>query len=239
MRIVNNRVTEALKNEYFDHHTCMHLARERLLIAGQKPIPLILPHASCAHCADDMIQAGEPGSGEQFLEMHDEMVRVLLFLSGIKPKQREWPLDWPMDDVDKMPDEIRSLFQRVRPGYLNQVFEEVKKRSSSRNADIDKLGIFIERRNGEKDGSGFHNTFHDYVGSWEGDFAKGAEMNKLGPSMHNRYFWSLHFWIDAHYRRALAGGKNNIAVPEPLNPKDAMCTARHKSHKATMSVHVM
>jgi hypothetical protein len=246
-KITNPDVIEVLRNEYFAHHTAMHLARERVVVAGGHSAPLILdPKIKCDDCKD-MAPAGEPGSGKQFLEMHHEMIRVfrkLLHDKGVilAPEwdkdswvHKELPADtptysptlWDLNHFQNLPQEIRGMFSETDPNYLGQVFEGVQTRVHAAAGDaVDKLGIFIERgvEEGKRiDGAGFHNTIHEYLGSREGKAAAGAEMNKLRNSMFNDYFWSLHFWIDAQYCRLLQYLGQPVDT-SPLDPRDAMMT---------------
>jgi hypothetical protein len=246
-KITNSDVLNVLKDPYFAHHTIMHLARERVPLAGGHEAPVILdPHVKCEEC-EDMIPAGKPGSGQQFLEMHHEMIRVfrkLLKDRGIE-LGAEWvndrwvrpvlpantavysPILWDPDQYQLLPQEIRGMFSVTDPQYLSQVFAGVHDRTRADGRDaVDQLGMFIERGvepDEEVHGEGFHNTMHEYLGSREGKSAAGAEMNKLRNSLFNEYFWSLHLWIDAQYGRLLVHLGERFDT-SPLDPEMAMGT---------------
>lgn len=238
-RINNPDVIDVLNNPYFDHHAAMHLCRERL-IANPKDV--------CSWC-DEMTPAGEKESGREFLDMHHEMIRVFKYLlfkdksitfqprkgvSSNNPKLYE-PVVWDLDDYSKLPPEIIDLF-RLFPNYLKDAFSHVKEFVALKA--IDELGIFIER--GEHpipDGDGIHNLVHEYLGSKEGGFAAGAEMNKLRDSMYNDYFWSLHLWIEGQYQRAVekAGG---VFDTSQLDPESTGCNTAKNHHPTKGKSHV-
>ena len=207
----------------------------------------------------DMIEAGEPGSGRQLLDMHHEMIRVFRFLLETHEPAIDylpyWPVDpyhkvrkwnsspaaglghaleiWDLDDPAKLPHEIVGLLKVTDPEYLNLVFEGVQRLvepNEKRLGDaVDDLGRFIEIgvEPGERpDGSGFHDTMHEYLGAHERRSAQGAEMNKLGASRFNDYFWSIHLWIDGQYGRLLEKRGQKFDT-SPLDPKTIdMCTAK-------------
>jgi hypothetical protein len=260
-KITNPVVLQVLRDPYFDHHTIMHLARERVPLAGGHQARLILdPAVKCKEC-ENMIPAGEPGSGEEFLQMHHEMIRVfrkLLKDHGIELAVQwaddHWgkpslpddaavyrPTVWDLDDYRLLPQEIRGMFSETDPQYLSLVFAGVHDRIAEDKKDpVDELGRFIERgvETGEEvRGEGFHNTMHDYLGSREGKAATGAEMNKLRSSMFNDYFWSLHLWIDAQYGRLLQH-LNQPFDTSPLYPEMAMGTKPGR-HAMKMSAGIM
>jgi hypothetical protein len=237
-KIINPDVLHVLEDPYFDHHAAMHLSRERLTLPDGEKLKLFLPDCACDDCMtmDGMIEAGQPGSGLEFLQMHHEMIRVFRFLIEhhdpplgfpITWAGDQWqkeagksdsiyvPAFWDLDDPAGLPHEIVGMFNVTDPTYLRKVFDGVRERvrkadSANPKEAIDALGRFIERgitlgdgKYRTSDGSGIHNTLHEYLGAREGKAAQGAEMNKLRNSMFNDYFWSLHLWIDGHYGRLL------------------------------------
>ena len=246
-KITNTDVLKVLQDPYFAHHAIMHLSRERVRLGGGHEAPLILdPKIKCDECKN-MIPAGEPGSGAQFLEMHHELIRVfrkLLKDNGIE-LAAQWvnnywsrpvlpaktpvysPTLWDPDDYHQLPQEIRGMFSETDPQYLAEVYAGVQDRTKAEDRDaVDKLGMFIERGvdpNEKVHGEGFHNTTHEYLGSREGKAAAGAEMNKLRNSLFNDYFWSLHLWIDAQYGRLLQH-LNQPFETSALSPDMAMST---------------
>ncbi len=289
-KITNPKVIDSLLNPYFDQHTAMHLARERLTLPDGSKLPLILPPCVCDNCRDGekgdaaampaaaqgaaepaaaapgmpgmagaggmpaMTEAGQPGSGRQLLEMHHEMIRVFRFLlENSKLKfLADWPTDpkdprgwrrtsapdegcyapelWDLDDPTKLPHEIIGMLKVTDPEYLGLVFAGVKRliKPNEKKVDeaVDSLGRFIEQgvKAGKPDGSGFHETIHEYLAAREGMAARGAEMNKLRNSRFNDYFWSLHLWIDAQYGRLLEKRGEKFDT-SPLDPeKTSMCT---------------
>ena len=232
-RIKNPAVLELLKDEYFEHHMAMHLARERLTLPDGAKLMLFLPECACDDCKDmdKMKEAGTPGSGAEFLMMHHEMLRVFRYFLECQQVRflPEWhrgawhyldgdlpgrPVLWNLEAAKALPEEIRGLFE-VDYDYLDRVFDGVAERT--RGADraqiegaVDELGRFLERGinqhqhpDREPDGSGFHNTLHTYLGAKEGPDGQGAEMSRLRNSVFNVHFWSLHLWIDAQYGRLL------------------------------------
>ena len=231
-KITNPFVLRVLEHPYFGHHMTMHLGRERVTFPNGEKAKLFLPDLGCADCNNMRMQeAGAPGSGTEFLQMHHEMIRVLRFLlEHNDPPMRllaEWrngqgyvPVDpasgpgyapplWDIDDPTRLPQEIVGMFSATDPDFLAKAFEGVKARRSDRRElvlSVDNLGRYIERgidrkQNpaAEPDGSGLHNTLHEYLGSLERNSAPGAEMNKLRNSVFNEHFWSMHFWIDSQY----------------------------------------
>lgn len=259
-KINDQNVIAVLKNHYFDHHTAMHLARERVEVFDpetQRMVEVPPIANSDHHCTDcpDMIEAGNPGSGRQFLEMHHDMLRVFRYLlqkEGLdlgvewEPEKRQWvakgpngsytPVLWDLDQPTKLPEDIRSLFGQFDADFLDAVYRGVKARrdgpKGNRNADpIDELGRFIERgvkKGEEPDGRGFHNTIHDYLGARERKSAWGAEMNRLANSRFNDYFWSLHLWINAQYGRTL----ENLGQPFDWSAQPPEEPARSMVHQA-------
>jgi len=230
---VGEIVAAVLTDEYFDHHTAMHLAREFVLLSDGRKRPL-LPDPNCCPDCMGMVLIGEKDSGTQFLQMHHEMIRVfrcLLERQGVglgaywNACELKWdPKDpsgkfttnyepelWDLENYRQLPREIVGMLNVTDDRFLCLAFSTVQtltRAASNLNTAIDKLGNFIERgvnqRNREiVNGSGFHNTMHDYLASREGKAAQGAEMNKLDRSRFNDYFWSLHLWIDAQYGRLL------------------------------------
>jgi len=251
-KIEQEKVLTVLGDPYFGHHTDMHLSRERVKVYDpdrQPPgitevPPLLDPSHKCDDCKD-MIPAGQPGSGREFLVMHHDMIRVFRYLLnqkgirfGVKWDRRNWVKDghgpdcyapdslWDLDDPKKLPQEIRALFSYADKKYLEQVFRGVTALVAAPasggdpyrdNGPVDKLGAFIERGvpSGPPRGRGFHNTIHEYLGSREGRSATGAEMNKLRKSLFNDYFWSLHLWIDGQFGRLL----ENLGAPFETGPE--------------------
>jgi hypothetical protein len=184
---------------------------------------------------EKMIESGEPGSGIQFLQMHHEMLRVFRYLIEEDPDGPQicflpkwvggrwcyldgppYPLElWDLDDPEGLPREIVGLFRVSDPNFLASAFDGVRVRVT-RDVDeaaIDDLGRFIERGidlqktpGRQPDGSGLHNTMHEYLAAHERKAAKGAEMNKIFNSRFNEYFWAMHLWIDGQYGRLLERG---------------------------------
>ncbi len=262
-KITNPDIITILEKPYFDHHTAMHLARERQIIpAGFDPdllpddlevellpdgrikVPLILPHCACDDCKDmgQMIEVGCPGSGMEFLQMHHEMIRVFRFLLDQKeipflPRHcgqgrsnpPGGPVQWDLDDPADLPHEIVGMFSVTDPDYLQLAFRGVKSltqrdpdlRLDGPDGAIDRLGRFIERGvvEGEPiDGSGIHDTMHEFIAAHERKAAQGAEMNKLDNARFNDYFWSLHLWIEAQYARLVQAYGKDLDM-SPLDPE--------------------
>ena len=91
-------------------------------------------------------------------------------------------------------------------------------------------------KSGKPNGSGFHETIHEYLASREGRAAQGAEMNKLTNSRFNDYFWSMHLWIDGQYGRLLENARQPFDT-SALDPKTLdMCTATAADGKMTMAM---
>jgi hypothetical protein len=120
------------------------------------------------------------------------------------------------------------MFSVTDPDYLRLAFCGVEKLTKKDpdlalegpDGAIDRLGRFIERgvREGDPiDGSGFHDTMHEFIAAHERKAAQGAEMNKLNKSRFNDYFWSLHLWIEAHYARLLQAYGQKLDTT-PLDP---------------------
>jgi len=151
------------------------------------------------------------------------------------------PALWDLDNPEGLPHEIVGMFGVTDPTYLRKVFDGINQRvdkpaSTDYKDAIDALGRFVERgvtlREGSRqtaDGSGFHNTLHEYLGAREGKAAQGAEMNKLRNSMFNDYFWSLHLWIDGHYGRLLTRFKQPFNT-DGLDPASLDLATHAGSH---------
>jgi hypothetical protein len=209
-----------------------------------------------------MIEAGQPGSGKQLLEMHHEMLRVFRFLlEHHNPPMKflaEWrnsdwnrpagngigyaPQLWGLDHPDGMPHEIIGMLAVTDPNYLELVFDGVPRliQASNNKLDdaVDDLGRYIEQgvKRGQPDGSGFHDTMHAYLAAREGRAAQGAEMNKLANSRFNEYFWGLHLWIEGQYGRLLEKHGHKL-ITTPLDPKTLnMCTSTDAGGKMTMAM---
>jgi hypothetical protein len=145
---------------------------------------------------------------------------------------------WDLDDPGKLPHEIIGMLKVTDPEYLGLAFSGVKRLvetyDGTVNDAVDALGIFIEHgvKEGEPNGSGFHETIHEFLAAREGRAAVGAEMNKLNNARFNDYFWSLHLWIDAQYGRLLERRGQSFDTAE-LDPKTVdMCTADAATAKA-------
>jgi hypothetical protein len=116
-RIDRQEVLEVLQNHYFDHHTAMHLSRERVDVydpEGNPPgitklPPLLDPSHKCEDCKD-MIVEGNPGSGRELLVMHHDMIRVLRYL--LQEKGVRFGADWEHSHEQGRP----SRSQWVRHG---------------------------------------------------------------------------------------------------------------------------
>jgi hypothetical protein len=159
----------------------------------------------------------------RFLQSHNKPPLRFLAEWPTDPNQpeRKWsqPADpagsgyapqlWDLDNPDNLPHEVVGMLQVTDPEYLGLVFSGVKRlvetKDGTVNDAVDALGRFIEQgvKTPPPDGSGFHETMHEYLAAREGRAAQGAEMNKLNNARFNDYFWSLHLWIDAHYGRLL------------------------------------
>jgi hypothetical protein len=128
------------------------------------------------------------------------------------------PSLWDLDECHNLPREITGMFIVTDPEFLGLVFDGVRKLNGRQptidcgkiDDCVDNLGRFIERGIDRStypeqpvDGSGFHNTIHEFLAAREGKSASGAEMNRLRNSMFNDHFWSLHLWIDGQYGRLL------------------------------------
>jgi len=151
---IADKVRKVLENEYFDHHTAMHLGRQRLVLPNGCRKPLFLPPHACACCNDDMqmIEAGQEGSGVQFLQMHHEMIRVFRFLLDqddlgllARWKDGKWekkpsphdhheeyyePELWDLDDHRNLPREIVGMLNVTDPNFLELAFAGVQQRTS-------------------------------------------------------------------------------------------------------------
>jgi hypothetical protein len=189
------------------------------------------------------------------LEHHDPPVPLFASWAGgrwgagnAKPDPNwYYPLLWDLDDFDKLPHEIVGMFNVTDPDFLKSVFDGVKSRIANANCNrltepngaIDDLGRFIERGVDlssdppqRPNGSGFHNTLHEYLAAREGWAAQGAEMNQLRNSMYNDYFWSLHLWIDGQYGRLLekCGKPFNTTGLDPARTDLATHPGKHDTH---------
>ena len=229
-KIKDSAVLKILEDKFFELHVAMHLVREGLI----QPTKLNF----------NMRRVDAKGSGKQFLDMHNELLRVFLYmLDKHRPKLDYKPAktaEWDLDRPEKLPGEVHDLFRATnRPDYLSLVFKGVKDRVEKTNGKAfalaaDDLGRFIERGDDKTPGSGFHDTLHQYLGSKEGGFAKGAEMNKLRASMNNDYFWQIHKWINGQYQRLATNYSKTFNV-KPLSPQKAMMhMAGTKMNKKTM-----
>ena len=159
-KIANPKIIEILQNPYFDHHAVMHLARERLILPNGRREKLFLPGPPCDEC-DTMIEAGKPGSGAEFLQMHHEMLRVFRFLLEKNDiplraywKDGEWydpgpgsagyaPQLWNLDRFDLLPYEITGMFSSTDPDYLRDTFAGVQRRTGRIRRSLSRAGSSI------------------------------------------------------------------------------------------------
>jgi hypothetical protein len=189
--------------------------------------------------------------------MHHEMIRVFRFLLKKHRIQYlpvwsdgHWRHDkgcvdsadcavlWDIDDPRKLPHEIVGMFNVTDPEYLRLAFRGIEERTKRKPGvslaeAIDILGMFIEHgvRKGEPDGSGFHETMHEFIAAHERMAAQGAAMNKIIDARFNDYFWSIHLWIDGQYGRLLLAYKAEFDT-SPLDPDTAEMFTHGGAHGA-------
>jgi len=150
----------------------------------------------------DLIAVGEPGSGEQFLRYHREMLKV--FSQAGRDEARQQP---PLRPWREVPFWLSQFFSWAQPGYLGGALDRI--REVVETGSPDELGRFLESApSGENPFRGLHDVSHTMIAIYErhrfGAEYPGLEDAGMGSPQtapHNEHFWGLHGWIDELYER--------------------------------------
>lgn len=172
----------------FAHHGCWHDMRDGLYDDNV-----------VKRCFPGLIQAGDPGSGQQFLEFHRHMIRhfkwILLQVKELDYEYRPW--------VELPPWVVSYMDINFHPGYLESQLFNIERAVKERS--LDELGMIIEGTISHAQPDGVHAWVHDAVSWWEtqmlGHPAPGADMGKQHTAIFNDHFWRFHGWIDHFYAR--------------------------------------
>ena len=151
----------------------------------------------------DLRAIDEPGSGEQFLVYHREMLGAFLEAA------RDTGARFALDRWERFPSWLADFFAWSQPGYLPGAL--VRAAQIVRSGTADDLGNFLESTLVCDDPfRGLHNFAHANVAAYEEHrfgaghpFLRDAAMNVPETSPHNEHFWSLHAWIDGLYSELL------------------------------------
>ena len=171
----------------------------------------------------------EPGSGEQFLDYHREMLRAFTAVAARHPEA-----SYELDRWKRFPSWLADFFAWSQPGFLPGALARAAE--IVRSGTADDLGNFLESTLVSSDPfRGLHNIAHANIAAYEehrfgaahpalGD----AAMDSSASSPHNEHFWSLHAWIDDLYSELLrrsgsldgtvsaaAGGERGRSGKEP------------------------
>ncbi|MCG3160287.1 MAG: hypothetical protein JMDDDDMK_01356 [Acidobacteria bacterium] len=167
---------------HFSHHAAWHEAR--LSNAPENHFP-------------GLIKTDKPGSGEQFLRFHREMIRVFKWIIANTPGPQYRHVPW-----EKLPDWLANLFEAAQPNYLTAAYAEIDRLIVEGTAD--ELGNFIEATGvSQHPHKNIHNRAHGTIAGYENlTFGANnarladAKMNNFSSAPHNEHFWGLHGWID-------------------------------------------
>jgi hypothetical protein len=194
---------------HMDGHSDWHIARLNPAEFGPEDQAAIMaarvkfPDAKCVI---------DPGSGEQFLEFHRDMLRQFKWMVIHTPVPGyvfdEWQVLPPWLAGRFVPGDLEG-FTAALPGYIA-------------GPSVDLLGSYIESTpRGTAPFHGVHNMCHALIAAAESEMHPGderrrdASMVEFSEAPHNEYFWSLHSWIDGMY----AAWQVQHGVPVDVSPK--------------------
>ncbi|HET9796133.1 MAG TPA: hypothetical protein VFS34_16920 [Thermoanaerobaculia bacterium] len=147
----------------------------------------------------------EPGSGEQFLAYHRQMLRRFLEVAAGETRS-----GFALDRWEHFPAWLADIFAWSHPGFLPGAL--LRASEIVRSGSVDDLGNFLESTLVSGDPyRGLHNIAHAKIALYEEHrfgaahpALRDARMDSPASSPHNEHFWSLHAWIDALYSERLA-----------------------------------
>ncbi len=146
----------------------------------------------------------EPGSGEQFLEYHRELLAAFLDAAASEARLR-----YSFDRWERFPSWLADFFAWSQPGFLPGALARTEE--ILRGGSPDDLGNFLEPTLvGGDPFRGLHDLAHANIAAYEEHrfgashpFLRDAAMDSPESAPHNEHFWSLHAWIDGLYSRLL------------------------------------
>lgn len=143
--------------------------------------------------------AGQPGSGEQFLEFHRHMIChfkwIVINVNEPNYAYRPW---------SELPPWVVSYLDiHFHPGYLELQLSNIENAVNEKS--LDDLGMIIEGTISHIQPNGVHAWVHDAVSWWEtqirGKPDPEADMGNQYSAIFNDHFWRFHGWIDSFYAR--------------------------------------
>ena len=165
----------------------------------------------------DVKRTDEPGSGEEFLRFHREMIQKFKWVIANTPGTTYVFAPWK-----QLPD---NLAVSLGADFVSAMHAGVARLIEEGTADD--LGHFLEARqvdaqNNELPGSGIHNQCHRSIGLAEAGVAPaltaGAKMNDLFEAPNNAHFWELHGWLDDIFAAWQKAHGETLQSPIPVSP---------------------
>jgi hypothetical protein len=150
----------------------------------------------------DLAAVGAPGSGEQFLRYHREMLAVFLEVSRIGGRDELACRPWR-----EVPYWLSQFFSWAQPGYLSGALSRLREIVATGSPD--ELGKFLESApSSESPFRGLHDVSHTMIAIYErhrfgadSPNLEDAGMGSPETAPHNEHFWGLHGWIDELYEK--------------------------------------
>jgi hypothetical protein len=167
----------------------------------------------------------EPGSGEQFLAYHREMLQRFFEIAASEPRS-----GFALDRWERFPSWLADIFAWSHPRFLPGALLRASEIAGSGSADD--LGNFIESTLVSADPyRGLHNVAHANIALYEAHrfgaahpLLEDAAMDSPATSPHNEHFWSLHAWIDGLYSEVLRRSDGSRKQQE--NPSESASPSR-------------
>jgi hypothetical protein len=172
----------------FAHHAPWHNARQPANRSMRGPRTMF----------PDLKGTDEPGSGEQFLRFHRDMVRLFKWVLANTPGPA-----YPFSPWDQLPPWLAGLFDATSPTYLPTAYARIE--HLVQHGSVDELGNYIEATPlaAAQEASDIHNRCHGTIADYEprtfganNERLRDAQMDSFAMAPHNEHFWGLHGWID-------------------------------------------
>ncbi len=165
----------------------------------------------------DLRALNEPGSGEQFLVYHRQMLRTFA-----REVRRVDPA-FAIPSWSAIPPWLADFFSWSQPGFLEGAL--ARTREIVRRGTAEELGSFLESNLVSTDPfRGLHNMAHANIAAYE-EHRFGADhpglrdagMESPHASPHNEHFWGLHGWIE-EWHSELRWRRGEVEVGEETAP---------------------
>jgi hypothetical protein len=206
-----------LVKKYFHHHGCWHALRDPSY--PQKKRDECFPPGGSF--PKGLRAWNEPGSGEDFLRFHREMIRNFKWIISVAPGPKYSYKPW----VD-LPIWLAPVLDAMDPFYRQKLGKKLEEMVDS--AILDDLGRFIEGPEANDEFPQVHWVVHDLVATYEELVfgpQRSADMSAMATAPLNEHFWGLHGWIDEIYARWQTNN-GEVVDQTPLEPHEhAMCDA--------------